>query len=574
MIRKLKVLAIIQARGGSKGIPKKNITDIAGFPLISYTIYAALNSKYIDKLLVSTDSQEIASVSKKYGAEIPFLRDGALAGDIITSVDSLSWFVKKYQNETNDYYDIIIELPAVSPFRTNEHIDLAIEKLVITKSDSVISVVDTGEKHPTRLKKIDNDLIADFTKEFPEPEKMSRRQDLKPCYIRNGAIYVMTNKTLLNDHSRSGKISRPFLMEDIYSTNIDTKYDLLIAKLLIHQGFCENFPGKIKLNSLKKIKTFNEDQDKTLLITTNLEMFNNNEILDGLKFKIIYYPDPDFNETISLLNDYNINFWICSPCPNYLIDELLFNGINSNIDVISTPSTGTTHIDLDYCIKNKIDVYSIKDSPNLKKITASSEYSFLHIINSVRKYKISNQFLKIGYWREQENKLRGNEMYGTKLGVIGAGRIGSNVIRYAKAFNMDVSYYDPNVKLREDNILKVLKVEEIFKNCDVILVSIPFNKENIKFISNRHISLMKDESILVNTSRGEVIDEECIYDKLINSSKFIYCCDVIQNEQDYTSNKLFQNRNNLDNLIMTPHIAGLSYQSELKAFKYAYNFLK
>ena len=248
MIGKLKVLAIIQARGGSKGIPKKNITDIAGFPLISYTIYAALNSKYIDKLLVSTDSQEIASVSEKYGAEIPFLRDGALAGDIITSVDSLSWFVKKYQNETNDYYDIIIELPAVSPFRTNEHIDLAIEKLVITKSDSVISVVDTGEKHPTRLKKIDNDLIADFTKEFPEPEKMSRRQDLKPCYIRNGAIYVMTNKTLLNDHSRSGKISRPFLMEDIYSTNIDTKYDLLIAKLLINEGFCENFPGKIKLN--------------------------------------------------------------------------------------------------------------------------------------------------------------------------------------------------------------------------------------------------------------------------------------------------------------------------------------
>ena len=573
MINKLKVLAVIQARGGSKGIPKKNITPLGGFPLISYTIYAASKSKYIDKLLVSTDSSEIAKVSKKYGASIPFLREPSLAGDIVTSVDSLSWFVKKYQNDFSESYDIIIELPAVSPFRTYEHIDEAIEKLIDTNADSVISVLNTGEKHPTRLKKINNDLISDFTKEFPEPEKMSRRQDLAPCYIRNGAIYVMTSDTLINNHSRSGKISRPYEMEDIYSTNIDTKYDLLIAKLLVEKGLCKNHPGKLNLESIKSIKTFNTNNEKTLLITTNLEMFDYEKILKSLDYKIIYYPDPDFFETKNILNNHKINYWICSPCPNYLISNELFENLDYKIEAISSPSTGTTHINLKDCTDKNIKVYSIKDSPNIREITASSEYSFLHIINSVRKYRIANAFLKQGYWREPENKMRGNEMHGTKLGIVGLGRIGSNVARYAEAFNMKITYYDPNVNIKSENYKKTDNIYNLFENSDVILISIPYTNENKEFINSELISKMKNKSILVNTSRGEVIDESYILEKLKENPNFIYSCDVIQNEQDYNQNSLFVNRNNLENLILTPHIAGLSFQSELKAFNFAYEFL-
>ncbi len=573
MIQNLKVLAVIQARGGSKGIPKKNITDLCGFPLISYTIYAASKSKYIDNLLVSTDSNEIANVSKRFGATVPFLRDKKLSGDIVTSVDSLKWFVNKFQIENDEKYDIIIELPAVSPFRTQKHIDNALEKLVRTKADSVISVVNTGEKHPTRLKKIDNDLIADFTKEFPEPEKMSRRQDLKPCYIRNGAIYAMTHETLIDMHSRSGKISRPFEMDDVFSTNIDTKFDLLIAQLLVGEGKCDNYPGKLNLTISKTKKVFNPDFKKTLLVTTNLEMFDNDKILESLDHRVIYYPDPDLKETRKLLTENFIDHWICSPCPSYIIDKNLLVSSKNNISAISSPSTGTTHINIDECIEIGTKIFSIKDSPNIRKITASSEYSFLHILNSIRKYKIANKFMKVGYWREQENLLRGNELNGTKLGIIGVGRIGSNVLRYAQAFNMDICYYDPNIDLKITSCNKSNEIKDVFKNSDIVLVSIPYNKQNHKFISASLISLMKDKSILVNTSRGEVIDEKYVLKKLKENKDFIYSCDVIDNEQNYQENELFLNRNNLENLILTPHIAGLSYQSELKAFYYSYDFL-
>lgn len=244
MIKTKSVLAVIQARGGSTGIPKKNIVNLGGHPLISYTIFSASKSRYIDKLVVSTDSQEIANISESYGAEIPFLRSSEMADNYTSSADSLKWFIKKMEETDDTIYDLIIELPPVSPFRTGIHIDEALEKLIFKDCDSVISVVNTGEKHPTRLKKIEGDIISDFTKEFPEP-KISRRQDLDPCYIRNGAIYAMKYSTLMKYSSRRGKISRPYEMEEKYSINIDNEFDLLVARSLINMDVCENYPERL-----------------------------------------------------------------------------------------------------------------------------------------------------------------------------------------------------------------------------------------------------------------------------------------------------------------------------------------
>ena len=108
MINSKSVLAVIQARGGSTGIPKKNIIELGKHPLISYTIYAALKSKYIDKLVVSTDCKEIANIGLDYGAEVPFLRTPKLSGNLVSSADSLKWFVEKLEFETNNNFDIII----------------------------------------------------------------------------------------------------------------------------------------------------------------------------------------------------------------------------------------------------------------------------------------------------------------------------------------------------------------------------------------------------------------------------------------------------------------------------------
>ena len=127
MRNKKKILCVILARGGSKGIPKKNIFLINGHPLISYSIFAGLNSKYIDKVVVSTDSIKIKNFSQKYGADVPFLRPKKLSLDKTLSVESLKHAVKKCEEIYKTIYDYVIEIPAVSPFRSSKDIDTALE---------------------------------------------------------------------------------------------------------------------------------------------------------------------------------------------------------------------------------------------------------------------------------------------------------------------------------------------------------------------------------------------------------------------------------------------------------------
>jgi len=227
-----KALAVILARGGSKGIPKKNIKEICGKPLIAYTIEAALLSGIFDKVVVSTDSHEIASVAKSFSASVPFMRPDELSQDHVWSRDALRHAVLECEKEYSTLYDYVVELPCVAPLRNYIHIREAVNKLIQTGADSVISVCKMQDKHPVRMKRIVEDTIQDFCKEFPEGEG-SRRQDLEPCYIRNGAIYAMTRKCIVDDFSRNGKVSRPYIMDEIHSVNIDSMIDYYLAESII-----------------------------------------------------------------------------------------------------------------------------------------------------------------------------------------------------------------------------------------------------------------------------------------------------------------------------------------------------
>ena len=170
MMKKLesvKILCVILARGGSKGIPYKNIYKINNHPLISYTIEAAKKSKYIKKVYVSTDDKKIAQQAKLYGGIIPFLRPKKFATDKTTSVDALKNTVEKIEYLTKINYDYIIELPCVSPLRDETDINNALEILINSDYDSVVSYVNTGEKHPIRLKRISkSNSITNFCKEY------------------------------------------------------------------------------------------------------------------------------------------------------------------------------------------------------------------------------------------------------------------------------------------------------------------------------------------------------------------------------------------------------------------------
>ena len=227
-MKKYNILGVILARGGSKGIKKKNIKSICGHPLISYSIYAGIKSKYIDRLIVSTDSLEIKKVSLSYGADVPFTRPKKLSKDHVWSRDALKHAVLKAEEIYDEKYDYIVELPAVGPLRSSVSLDSAINKLIKTGSDSVIGVTRVYDRHPLRIKKIKKDRIFDFYHKYKEGES-SRRQDLKPAYVRNGSIYAMKRKTIIDQFSRVGKISRPFVMDGIESVNIDEITDLYNA---------------------------------------------------------------------------------------------------------------------------------------------------------------------------------------------------------------------------------------------------------------------------------------------------------------------------------------------------------
>jgi len=230
----MKTLGVILARGGSKGIPRKNIKTIAGKPLIAWTIEAAMDSGVFEDIVVSTDCQEIAMIARAFGASVPFMRPDELAQDHIWSRDALKHAVLASEDHYGVTYDYVIEMPCVAPLRSSKHIIEASNILIKTGCDSVTSVTQMQDKHPVRMKRIVNGMLKDFTTEFPEGEG-SRRQDLEPCYIRNGAIYAMTRDCIVNKFSRHGDTCVAYIMPEQDSVNIDTMLDFKLAKILLRE---------------------------------------------------------------------------------------------------------------------------------------------------------------------------------------------------------------------------------------------------------------------------------------------------------------------------------------------------
>ncbi|HDZ33955.1 MAG TPA: acylneuraminate cytidylyltransferase family protein [Pseudoalteromonas sp.] len=225
MIDNKKVLAIIPARGGSKRLPRKNILPLIGKPLIAWTIEAGLGCKYIDKVIVSSDDDEILKISQNFGADI-IKRPEKLASDTSSSFDAL-----KHTIESIDRYDYIILLQATSPLRHYKHIDEAIELLIEKNANAIVSVCEMDHS-PLWSNKIDKNLSMQG---FLREEVLNKRsQDLEKYYRLNGAIYICEVKKLLQQESF-------FLKENIYaykmdrksSIDIDEDIDFKIASLLI-----------------------------------------------------------------------------------------------------------------------------------------------------------------------------------------------------------------------------------------------------------------------------------------------------------------------------------------------------
>ena len=233
MIDGKKVLAITLARGGSKRVPQKNKKIINSKPLIQYTIDEIKSSKYIDKYIVASDDEDILKIANDL--EVGIYRRN-LVSDTQTTSEGLIEVID-YEMELESWkfdFDIIVEVMCTNPLKTVEDIDGTIEKIL--EGDSAVSVIRVWDQHPSRIKFIEDGVLKDVYPEIPE----SRRQDLFPAaYMRNGSIYVMYTKDLIENEKRlSGKII-PFVMSQENTINIDEPIDFIVADQLLKQR-CKN----------------------------------------------------------------------------------------------------------------------------------------------------------------------------------------------------------------------------------------------------------------------------------------------------------------------------------------------
>ena len=306
---------------------------------------------------------------------------------------------------------------------------------------------------------------------------------------------------------------------------------------------------------------------KNLLVTAPLDFLPDIKKMLNSEFNLHYHYSINYERTHQVLSTISFDGWLVSPCPEYKIDSKLMD-LCPTLSIIATPSTGSNHINTQDAKNRNIYIYSLKGSEEVNKIYASSEYTFHLMMATIRYSPFAFQSVLNGNWREVEDLFRGREMDGLTLGIIGYGRIGSNLAKYANTFRMNVLAYDPYVEIpQSDGVQQFLKLEDFLPKCDVLAVCIHLNDETYRIINESFFQQLKDGVYFINTSRGDVVDEDALIENLQNGKIKAAGIDVISNEfsSDKSRHPLIQHAKRNNNLIITPHIAGLTYDSERKA---------
>ncbi len=225
------ILAIIPARGGSKGVPRKNVRELNGRPLIGYTIEAAKKSNRVSRVVVTTEDIEIATVSREYKAEVPYLRPDELSQDNSPTMECVLHMLN-YLEKTEGYVsDYVLLLQCTSPLRNHSHINEAIDKLLNSDYDSIVSVCE-AEVNPYWANIFEGDKLKYF---IEEGRKITRRQELPNVYRMNGAIYLIKTEVLKKQKTFEPEEVMGYIMDSYSSVDIDTEMDFKIAEAIIKE---------------------------------------------------------------------------------------------------------------------------------------------------------------------------------------------------------------------------------------------------------------------------------------------------------------------------------------------------
>jgi len=232
MYKDRRILTVITARGGSKGLPGKNIKPLLGRPLIVWTIEKALESTCIDRVIVSTDSDEIAGVAKEHGAEVPFRRPKRLSGDRIGSYDVVAHAIK-YLARRGETFDYVALLEPTSPLRKKGDIDRAIMKLIDNEkmADSLVSFGQVTLEHPAVIKKVSSKgFMVPYVK---KPEQATGRQGYSPAYFPYGVIYFTKIDALYKYQSFYQQRTIPYFIEEWQRHEVDDIYDFIAIETIL-----------------------------------------------------------------------------------------------------------------------------------------------------------------------------------------------------------------------------------------------------------------------------------------------------------------------------------------------------
>lgn len=222
---------MVPARGGSKGVPRKNIADVAGRPLIAWTLEAARMAPSLTRVVVSTEDPEIARICRALGAEV-IARPHELALDSTPTLPVVQHALAQAEASDGRRYGAVVLLQPTTPLRTAEDIERGVALLRSSGAESAVSVVDVGGYHPLRMKRLEGDRLVNYVEQ--DGENMRPRQELPPVYLRNGAVYA-TRREVIDAGALVGRDCRGWVMPSDRSVNIDAPNDLIVADQLLRR---------------------------------------------------------------------------------------------------------------------------------------------------------------------------------------------------------------------------------------------------------------------------------------------------------------------------------------------------
>jgi phosphoglycerate dehydrogenase-like enzyme len=247
------------------------------------------------------------------------------------------------------------------------------------------------------------------------------------------------------------------------------------------------------------------------------------------------------------------------------------------LEIIATPSTGTNHLDLESCTRRGLQVFSLLDDRSaLEDISASAEFTFLMILNGLRRLDVGMQEAREGRWRSREDLLRGRELQGKTVGLVGFGRIGRKLAAYCHPFGCRVVYFDPYVQSSvEEDAVRVPELQDVWETSDVVVICCQLSEETRGMIRGDLIERCRTGALIVNTSRGEIIEENELVDVLRRREDIAFCADVVTGEvNDRHEESPLMTLFRSGRIVLTPHIAGATIESQEKAAVITLEFLE